>query len=311
MATAIVIMLAITAIGSSLAAIKFENLAISNKQLASDSNVQKNKAEALTKVANTERVLAEKQTEIAREAQATIQQQQIKAADDLYASQITTAGRSLETAGGQRRVQDLLALTRPKPGELDRRGWEWFYLNAPRESGVETLRTDMSAVHAAEFSPNGEKLAYAGSSGSITIRDMRAGKDLLTIAAHPDRILRLAWSPDGKELASGGFDTTIKIWDPETGLERNSLFGLGFGVMSLAWSPDGTKLAAGDFASTAFIWESRSGRLLHTLNGHTNWAHANSWSPGRQNSAHFKPGRHADPLERRNRNCTQNIHWTQ
>ena len=228
-------------------------------------------------VARAERANAIEQQQETERARAVIERQQIAAADSLYAMRIREAGRARETPGGEGPLQEFLSLTRPQPGETDRRGWEWFYLNASRETGVETISTGESAIYAAEFSPDGTKLAYGGRTGEITIRNLQTGTTLLKIAANEGRVSRLAWSPDGAELAAIGLDSAVRVWNSETGLERLFLGGESGGI-SVVWSPDGGRLAAGLNSGRVQIWETSSGDRLRTLRCADNGAHAHSWS---------------------------------
>jgi WD40 repeat protein len=61
------------------------------------------------------------------------------------------------------------------------------------------------------LSPNGNRLAAQGESGTIRVYEPRTGQELYEI--HAGRGHGLAYSPDGRLLASAGADGTVKVWD--------------------------------------------------------------------------------------------------
>ena len=110
----------------------------------------------------------------------------------------------------------------------------------PNENGPPGPLT-FSAVNAVAFSPDGKKLASAGS--TLRIWDTDTGE--LQHAADKDlgSINRLIFSPDGKKLATaGGWDLTGHLWDMDTGgLKKTFKMHTGE-VRDIAFSPDGHTL---------------------------------------------------------------------
>lgn len=83
----------------------------------------------------------------------------------------------------------------------------------------------MGRVSCMAFSPDGKTLASAGQSKTITLWDVRTGKERTTLTEHTNwRVTFVAFSPDGKTLAtaSGHYKSanrwlgTIKLWDVPT-----------------------------------------------------------------------------------------------
>src|SRR2546426_509955 len=115
-------------------------------------------------------------------------------------------------------------------------------------------------------------LAVASTDGTIKLWDVSLGKEVRTLAGHPEGVNALTFSRDGHTLASGGADGTVKLWEVETGKELRSLAGLvGLlldQVSAVAFSPDGRGLASTSGDGTIRIWEAATAQVRHMLKGH-------------------------------------------
>ncbi len=76
----------------------------------------------------------------------------------------------------------------------------------------ELVQTDDSIL-ALALSPDGKKLASAGTDRLLRVWDLPTGKLEHTIENHADWVFGLAFSPDGKQLITGSRDKTAKVWD--------------------------------------------------------------------------------------------------
>jgi WD40 repeat protein/tRNA A-37 threonylcarbamoyl transferase component Bud32 len=207
----------------------------------------------------------------------------------LYLASMPQAQRAWE-AGDLLRARHLLGQHQPRPGWIDPRAWEWYYLRARIEGELMSLRGH-SAVNAIAFTPAGRRLATADRGGTIKVWDVANGQEVATLHAGDKGVYALAWAPDGKRLATAEGDETVKVWDVAA---SKVLVSLPAGVPAEAicavpaWSPDGKRLATGGKDGAIRVWEVADGKevLLVRAGGVRDLA----WSPDGKRLASFGDG---------------------
>ena len=117
----------------------------------------------------------------------------------------------------------------------------WSILTGQRLAGP--FRLD-GAINGVRFSPNGEHIATAWSSG-IRIFDSHTGVELVSISTdQPDwgAITPIAWSGNGQRIFSASRDNKIRAFDASTGTQLTESQSLYNGTPSIALATNGNSL---------------------------------------------------------------------
>ena len=210
---AMAVLLLTTAVGASLAAFGFNQLA-GRERLAKEN-------------AQTQRNEARRHAEDLRL--------------NLYAVRINLA-RQAWLGGDLARARTLLESLRPEPDQTDLRGFEWHYLWRLCFGRQLDLRGNSGPVRSVAFAPDGATIAVA-KDNATTLADVASGRLKSKLPNLLGGVTAVAFSPDGRSLAAGFADGSARIYDPATWQERANLQGHAGPVGSLVFSPDGRALA--------------------------------------------------------------------
>jgi len=112
------------------------------------------------------------------------------------------------------------------------------------------------------FSPDGGRLASAGSDGMVRLRNFTTLAEVMMLAGHSGPVNHFEFSPDGQSLASAGDDRTTRIWNLERPQECLSLNGHNHNVMKVAFNFRGDRLATYSYDGTVRLWDATDGREL-------------------------------------------------
>ena len=124
-----------------------------------------------------------------------------------------------------------------------------------------TARLGKGSISDIAYSPDGKRLAVAGSIG-IWIYDARTGAEIDLLTGHTFWVGSVAFSSDGSTLYSESGDGTVRLWDAVTGAHKRTLkVGTSSGDC-VALSPDDRTLAVGR------NWPTNAIRLWDVVSGH-------------------------------------------
>ena len=174
---------------------------------------------------------------------------------------------------------DLLEGQRPaRTDDVELRGFEWHYgRRVAKAFGI--FGHHGSAVRSVCFSPNGKRLASAGTDGTVKVWDAETGQEKLIFTGHTSEVRSVCFSPDSKRIVSGSGDRTVKVWDAETGQEKLTFKGHTNSVLSVCFSPNDKQIVSGSHDGTAKVWDAETGQETLTLKGHTSSVYSVCFSP--------------------------------
>lgn len=252
---AVALLLAALAIGSAMAADHFRRMADQAKR-------QADKAAENARFANREAIRADKEAKRAND-------EKLRSEQRLYVSEIGLVQQAKQEFQTDLMRERLQILKPQAPGDIDLRGFEWYYLRRLCETKAGRLRGHEGPVFGVAFGPGGRRLISAGSSDrTFKIWDVASGRLFRSIDGKSGALICVAFRPDGRQIATGGSDGTARLWNADSGESIRILRGNRGPVFCLAYDPDGRLLAGAGEDPSIKLWDPDSGREIQTLRGH-------------------------------------------
>ncbi len=151
-------------------------------------------------------------------------------------------------------------------GDETGRVWTWDLRARAQLQALD--RQTYSSITSVVFSPDGKRIAIAGSERVVLLIGADSGKEEARLSPDVVSNLALAFSPKGDLLATAGDDGRVHLWDTSTWKIARTLAGHDGSIRAVEFSPDGKRLATGSSDTTARLWEVNSGKELAAYAGH-------------------------------------------
>ena len=205
---------------------------------------------------------------IAEENERQAKASEARANDGLYASEIFRAAIAWKQED-TRELTTLLERHIPKPGEIDRRGFEWWYLHRQSNVPGRVLLETGSSAYALCTAPKWHQMVSVGQDAIVRIFDSETGVVEKQFPTGQIEINDVVFIFDGQELVTSGDDGTIRIWNCESGIERLKIVTPYRKVYGIQPIQNGTQLVACGQSPTICIFDTQTGNELDRLEGHT------------------------------------------
>ncbi|HEV7892229.1 MAG TPA: WD40 repeat domain-containing protein [Pyrinomonadaceae bacterium] len=99
----------------------------------------------------------------------------------------------------------------------------------------------------------------------VKVVDVKSGRVVARLEAHPGVVRALAFSDDGSLLASGSDDGVVRVWDAAKGGLLRAFEGHTDSVRAVAFGPGGRLLASGGEDESIKVWDVNTGTLLRSI----------------------------------------------
>ncbi|MEM7232481.1 MAG: protein kinase [Planctomycetota bacterium] len=182
-----------------------------------------------------------------------------------YFAEMNLAGQASTIPFGLKGLDQKLERWRPADGEVDHRGWEWYYLKSLIDQERLVLTENLSQwTWCVAWHPDGSRFAISVHGRGIAIASAKTGELVWKHGTNGFRALD--WNPDGTKLAATSFYGQVFVIDVASKVETE-LKGSGerLHVYSVDWHPNGNRLVTGGRDGHLRIWDVPSGREVRAI----------------------------------------------
>ncbi len=235
---------------------------------------------SFSKQSNANAVNAEKNAQIALNAQATAQTASTQAIADFTRSEaqrLAAEANSLRLNNGDPNLIALLtiqSLERQYTSSGDAALTSLTSLETPPR----VLSGHTDSIWDLDISRDGRYLATGSLDKTARLWDLATGKIVHVFSGHTGGVTGLAFSPDGKYLVTASEEGTARMWDIASG-RIEKVFPAPAGNDLVAFSPDGRYITITGRDNDAHIWDVTTGKMVLTLSGHTKDVTRVTYSP--------------------------------
>jgi WD40 repeat protein len=119
------------------------------------------------------------------------------------------------------------------------------------------------------LSPDGLKLASAGTAKNIDLWEVATGKKIKTIET-ARAVWSVAFSPDSKRLLTTDWSSEVSLWTIDSSAPPRKINGHALNVWSAIFSPEGERIVTTSSDQTIRFWNANTLEATGILHGHGN-----------------------------------------
>ena len=163
--------------------------------------------------------------------------------------------------------------------DINRRGWEWRFVERLCNSERRVVDLGGPSVNALAFGPDGTwaisgsggSVVYARGDSSIDMWDVNTGQRQKTFPGAKGNVFDVAVSPDGKKIAAGFAAGLVIVWDMPSGQIAWTRSEPELSTMGVTFSPDARSLAVGygNYSDNQIgrvkVWDVASGKEIRAF----------------------------------------------
>jgi WD40 repeat protein/transcriptional regulator with XRE-family HTH domain len=235
---------------------------------------------SFSKQSNVNAVNAEKNAEIALNAQATAQTSNAQAIADFTRSEaqrLAVEANSIRLNNGDPNLVALLAIQSLNI-HYTPSGDAVLSSLASLQVPPRVLSGHTDHINSIELSPDGNYLATASNDKTARLWNLATGETIQVFSGHTDNVTDLVFTPDGKTLLTTSVDGTAHLWNIATG-KSEKIFSAATEIYLVAFSPDGQHFVTAGPDGEVLIWDVTAGKTVELLSGHTKMVTRVAYSP--------------------------------
>lgn len=140
-------------------------------------------------------------------------------------------------------------------------------LTEPFGAAKRAIAQSSDVVLDVRFSPDGKRLATAGSDNSIRLYNVQTGREELVILQHADWVNAIAFSNNGKLLASASRDRSCRVFDALTGELDATYTGHDGPASAVVFASNDKNVCSAGRDRKIHIWDVKEGKKTNEITG--------------------------------------------